>query len=86
MIIHYLVNHRVVEVCVLLYSRAQGYDNNTCWFYRNIYRWDFRIVLVDNVQAFNGDSTLQPTVIRQMTMEMEVLGDYDLQVKALDTW
>jgi len=64
-----------------VYSRAQGYDSNTLQDTTETFTGeDFRIVLADNVQAFNG--AYFTTDSFQTNDEGDsVLGDYDLQVK-----
>ncbi len=64
-----------------VYSRAQGYDTNTLQDLTETFTGeDFRIVLADNVQAFNG--AYFTTDSFQTNDEGDsVLGDYDLQVK-----
>ena len=64
-----------------VYSRAQGYDSNTLQDTTETFTGeDFRIVLADNVQAFNG--AYFTTDSFQTNDEGDsVLGNYDLQVK-----
>jgi len=64
-----------------VYSRAQGYDSNTLSDTTETFTGeDFRIVLADNVQAFNG--AYFTTDSFQTNDEGDsVLGNYDLQVK-----
>jgi len=64
-----------------VYSRAQGYDSNTLEDLTESFTGeDFRIVIADNVQTFNGDYFTTGTF--QTNDEGDsVLGDYDLQVK-----
>tara|TARA_B100001094_G_scaffold267498_1_gene270808 strand:+ start:5315 stop:7792 length:2478 start_codon:yes stop_codon:yes gene_type:complete len=64
-----------------IYSRAQGYDSNTLQDTTETFTGeDFRIVLADNVTAFNG--AYFTTDSFQTNDEGDaVLGNYDLQVK-----
>jgi hypothetical protein len=64
-----------------VYSRAQGYDSNTLADTTETFTGeDFRIVLADNVTAFNG--AYFTTDSFQTNDEGDsVLGNYDLQVK-----
>jgi len=58
-----------------VYGREQGYDSNTLQDTTETFTGeDFRIKLLDNVQAFNGTAWTT-------TFELGQLGDYDLQVK-----
>ncbi len=62
-----------------IYGRAQGYDGGTLQGTTETFSGeDFRIVLADNVQAFNGTAW---TTSYQLTGGGNQLGDYDLQVK-----
>ena len=64
-----------------IYSRAQGYDSNTLQDTTETFTGeDFRIVLNNNVTAFNGSYFTTDTF--QTNDEGDsVLGNYDLQVK-----
>ena len=64
-----------------IYSRAQGYDSNTLQDTTETFTGeDFRIVIADNVTAFNG--AYFTTDSFQTNDEGDaVLGNYDLQVK-----
>ena len=64
-----------------VYSRAQGYDSNTLQDTTETFTGeDFRIVIADNVTAFNG--AYFTTDSFQTNDEGDaVLGNYDLQVK-----
>jgi hypothetical protein len=58
-----------------IYGRAQSYDGGTLQGTTELFTGeDFRIQLLDNVQAFNGTAWVTTYVLGQ-------LGDYDLQVK-----
>jgi hypothetical protein len=58
-----------------IYGRAQGYDSNTLQDTTETFTGeDFRIQLLDNVQAFNGTAWTTTYALGQ-------LGNYDLQVK-----
>jgi len=64
-----------------VYSRAQGYDSNTLQDTTETFTGeDFRIVLADNVQAFNGAYFTTDSFVTNDEGD-SVLGDYDLQVK-----
>ena len=64
-----------------VYSRAQGYDSNTLADSTETFTGeDFRIVLADNVQAFNG-AYFTTNSYKTNDNGDAVLGDYDLQVK-----
>jgi hypothetical protein len=58
-----------------IYGRAQGYDGGTLQGTTETFSGeDFRIKLLDNVQAFNGTAWTT-------TYALDQLGNYDLQVK-----
>ena len=62
-----------------IYGRAQGYDGGTLQGTTETFSGeDFRIVLADNVQAFNGTAW---TTSYQLTGGGNQLGNFDLQVK-----
>ena len=64
-----------------VYSRAQGYDANTLADSTETFTGeDFRIVLADNVQAFNG-SYFTTNSYKTNDNGDAVLGNFDLQVK-----
>ena len=64
-----------------VYSRAQGYDTNTLQDTTETFTGeDFRIVLADNVQTFNG-AYFTTDSFQTNDEGASVLGDYDLQVK-----
>ena len=64
-----------------IYSRAQGYDSNTLADNTETFTGeDFRIVLADNVQAFNG-AYFTTDSFKTNDNGDSVLGNYDLQVK-----
>ena len=66
---------------IAVYSRAQGYDNNTLADSTETFTGeDFRIVLADNVQAFNG-AYFTTNSYKTNDNGDAVIGDYDLQVK-----
>ncbi len=62
-----------------IYGRAQSYDSNTLQDTTETFTGeDFRIVLADNVQAFNGTAW---TTSYQLTGGSNQIGNFDLQVK-----
>ena len=62
-----------------IYGRAQSYDGGALTGTTEVFTGeDFRIVLADNVQAFNGTAW---TTSYQLSTGGNQLGDYDLQVK-----
>jgi hypothetical protein len=64
-----------------VYSRAQGYDSNALQDLTETFTGeDFRIVLADNVQAFNG-AYFTTNSFQTNDEGDNVLGNYDLQVK-----
>ena len=64
-----------------IYSRAQGYDSNTLQDTTETFTGeDFRIVLADNVTAFNG-AYFTTDSYQVNDNGGSVLGNYDLQVK-----
>ena len=64
-----------------VYSRAQGYDSNTLQDTTETFTGeDFRIVLNNNVTAFNG-SYFTTNTFQTNDEGDSVLGNYDLQVK-----
>jgi hypothetical protein len=64
-----------------IYSRAQGYDSNTLQDSSETFTGeDNRIVLADNVQAFNGTLFTTGTYKTNDNSDV-VIGQYDLQVK-----
>ena len=64
-----------------VYSRAQGYDSNTLADTTETFTGeDFRIVLADNVQAFNG-AYFTTDSYKTNDNGDATLGNYDLQVK-----
>ena len=64
-----------------VYSRAQGYDTNTLVDSTETFTGeDFRIVLADNVQAFNG-AYFTTDSYKTNDNGDAVLGNFDLQVK-----
>ena len=64
-----------------IYSRAQGYDSNTLQDTTETFTGeDFRIVLADNVTAFNG-AYFTTDSFQVNDNGGSVLGNYDLQVK-----
>ena len=76
-----LYSQPVSSGSMAIYSRAQGYDSNTLADNTETFTGeDFRIVLADNVQAFNG-AYFTTDSFKTNDNGDSVLGDYDLQVK-----
>ncbi len=76
-----LFNQHSDSGSMAVYSRAQGYDSNTLQDTTETFTGeDFRIVLADNVQAFNGAYFTTDSFVTNDEGD-SVLGNYDLQVK-----